>query len=502
MNQPIYTTAAIRQIETDATKTGATDLMERAGLAAAELARKLLPDGATNILVIAGPGNNGGDAFVVARHLLQWWFKVDVIFIGNEKKLPADAANAYKKFKEASGTTQKEITQNKYYDLIIDGLFGIGLSRDVASEYVKLFNIINELHANVLSLDIPAGIDADTGIIRGAAIRATHTLTFIGLKPGLLTLDGPDHVGTLHVADLQIDTKNLYEPSGYLLDQQTVASFLKPRLRNSHKGSYGSVGIIGGANGMAGAALLAARAALKLGAGKIFVGMLADNIPQLDLTQPELMWRAPEDLLKLEAMTALAIGCGLGQSEFAQVLLQRALSLNTPLVLDADALNLIAEHAPLQAALKARSASTIITPHPVEAARLLRKHPPDIQQNRITAATELAKHFNAHVVLKGCGSICATSDGRWFINPTGNPGMASAGMGDVLSGMIVALLAQGLNAEHAMLLGVYLHGAAADEWVKNGIGPVGLTACEVADSARKLLNRWSAAGAQCAPRVV
>ncbi|MGB8599413.1 MAG: NAD(P)H-hydrate dehydratase, partial [Burkholderiales bacterium] len=480
----------IRQVETAALDNGAIDLMERAGLAAAELARKLLPDGATKILILAGPGNNGGDAFVVARHLLQWWFKVDAVFFGDEKKLPSDAVEARRKFMAANGKTLASLPTATDYDLIIDGVFGIGLCRDISVDYINLFNIINNLAKSILSLDIPSGIDADTGTIRGAAIRATHTISFIALKPGLLTNHGPVYSGECHVAALQVDAKKLCEPPGYLLDRQTVASFLKPRPRNSHKGHYGSVGIVGGATGMAGAALLAARAALRLGAGKVFVGMLSEGIAELDVSQPELMWRAPEELLQDPELSVLAIGCGMGQSDFACILLRRAIALSIPLVADADALNLIATGDELQAALKIRTAPTIITPHPAEAARLLGKSTTEIQQNRVQSAIEMASRFNAFVVLKGSGSICATSDGRWFINPTGNPGMASAGMGDVLSGIVAALLAQGLDAEQALLLGVYLHGAAADACVKNGLGPAGLTATEVSHSARELLNHW------------
>jgi ADP-dependent NAD(P)H-hydrate dehydratase / NAD(P)H-hydrate epimerase len=488
--QPIYTTADIRQIESAALANGATDLMDRAGLAAAELARKLLPDGAAKILVLAGPGNNGGDALVVARHLLRWWFNVEVVFFGEEKKLPSDAAQAHKKFLAVGGKFLATLPEEIDHDLIIDGIFGLGLSRDTPSYYIKLFNLINDLNIIVLSLDIPSGIDADTGVIRGAALRATHTISFIAHKPGLLTLDGPDYAGQLHLADLQLEAKKLCPPQGYLLDQKTISGFLKPRPRNSHKGTFGSVGIIGGAQGMAGAALLVARASLKLGAGKVFVSMLAENIAQMDIFQPELMWRAPEDLLLSKEVTALAIGCGMGDSDFARILLRRAIALSLPLLIDADALNILGADDSLLQAVNSRAASTILTPHPAEAARLLKISTKEIQQNRVAAANELAKKFNAFVVLKGNGSICATPNGHWFINPTGNSGMASAGMGDVLSGIIVALLAQGLDAEQALLLGVYLHGAAADACVENGIGPVGLIATEVTDSARNLLNSW------------
>ncbi|MGB8856356.1 MAG: NAD(P)H-hydrate dehydratase [Burkholderiales bacterium] len=488
--QPVYITADIRRIESAAVADGVSDLMERAGLAAAEFAQTLLPEGASKIIVLAGPGNNGGDAFVVARHLLGWWFKVELVFFGQQEKLPPDAAVAREKYVAAGGKILTNLPTNSKPDLIIDGIFGIGLTRNVTPDYVDLFNIINKLNVSVFALDIPSGIDADNGSVKGAAIRASHTMSFIAIKPGLLTLDGPDHAGKVRIAGLGLDAKKQLPPGGHVLDQKTVGAFLRQRARNSHKGTYGSVGIIGGAPGMVGAPILAARAAQKLGAGRVFVGMLAEGVAQLDIAQPELMWRAPEELLQSDEANVLAIGCGMGQSDFARILLQRAIQSPTPLVIDADALNSIGADPALQTTLKNRTAPTIITPHPAEAARLLKKSTIDIQYNRLQAALTLARQFNAHVVLKGCGSVCAAPDGRWFINPSGNAGMASAGMGDVLSGMIAAFMAQRVSAEQALLLAVYLHGAAADACVTNGIGPLGLMASEVTESARHLLNSW------------
>lgn len=488
--QPVYITADIRRIEFAAVADGASDLMERAGLAAAEFAQTLLPQGASRIMVLAGPGNNGGDAFVVARHLLSWWFNVELVLLGQQETLPPDAAVAREKYIAAGGRILTDLPAKSNPDLIIDGVFGIGLTREVTPEFISLFNIINKLNASVLALDIPSGIDADSGTVRGAAIRANHTMSFIAYKPGLLTLDGPDYAGKVRVAGLGLDAEKHLPPGGHLLDQKTVAAFLCQRARNSHKGTYGSVGIIGGVAGMIGAPILAARAAQKLGAGKVFVGILAEGVALLDIVQPELMWRAPEELLQSDEADVLAIGCGMGQSDFARILLQRAIQSPKPLVIDADALNSIAADPELQSTLKNRTAPTIITPHPAEAARLLKKSTMDVQHNRLQAALTLARQFNAHVVLKGCGSICAAPDGRWFINPSGNAGMASAGMGDVLSGMIAAFMAQQVSAEQALLLAVYLHGAAADACVANGIGPLGLMAGEVTDSARYLLNNW------------
>jgi hydroxyethylthiazole kinase-like uncharacterized protein yjeF len=277
-------------------------------------------------------------------------------------------------------------------------------------------------------------------------------------------------------------------PAGWRIESALLGTILQPRLRNSHKGMYGNVGILGGAPGMVGAALLAGRAALRLGAGRVYIGLFADS-PTVDLDQPELMLRPAQDLLKMEGLDCIVCGPGLGQTQGALHALAAALGHNAPLVLDADALNLIATDAKARQALAARIGATLLTPHPAEAARLLGKSIPDIQNDRVAAARELATKFKCGVVLKGNGSICALQDGDWYVNTTGNPGMATAGMGDVLAGIIAALAAQGIEPSMALLAGVHLHGLAADELVRLGIGPLGLTASEVIDAARQVLNR-------------
>ena len=240
---------------------------------------------------------------------------------------------------------------------------------------------------------------------------------------------------------------------------------------------------------MTGAAVLAGRAALKCGAGRVYAGLLASELPLFDPLQPELMLRPADGVLRLDHLTALAIGPGLGDLPDAAEYLDWALELDLPLVLDADALNLLAAFSALKDKLKQRVAEKILTPHPAEAARLLGCTTADVQSDRVAAAQQLARECNAGVVLKGCGSVCAWPDGHWAINTSGNPGMASAGMGDVLTGLIVALLAQGVDERHALTAGVYLHGAAADQKMAEGAGPIGLTAGEVIDAARMLLNR-------------
>ncbi|MDP2878592.1 MAG: NAD(P)H-hydrate dehydratase [Sulfuricella sp.] len=489
MQTPIYFSHEIRQLEQKMLETGVADPMGRAGQAAAKLARELLA-GKTSVLVIAGPGNNGGDALVAARHLKAWWFKVSVVFTGEAAKLPTDAANAMQLWREAGGELLDAIPADGKWDLVIDGLFGIGLARELSGRDLELVREINTMNLPVLALDVPSGLDADAGQTFRAAVRASHTLTFIALKPGLLTAYGPDYCGEIHVDTLGIDPAALIQPTGWLLEKSEVAAALKPRPRNSHKGMLGSVGILGGAPSMCGAALLAGRAALKLGAGRVYAALLADAAPAADMGQPELMLCSPEKLFQLDHLNCLAVGPGLGQSPQAVQWLRQALETELPLILDADALNLLSIRDDLRELTRSRKGGTILTPHSAEAARLLSSTTHDIQQERVTSAVMLAKRFNSLVVLKGAGSICATPEGEWFVNTTGNPGMSSAGMGDVLSGMIAALIAQRLTPQSALLLAVYLHGAAADDLLEQGIGPIGLTATEVTEAARTLLNRW------------
>jgi len=274
------------------------------------------------------------------------------------------------------------------------------------------------------------------------------------------------------------------------ISRKQVATFLKPRPKDSNKGMFGTVTVIGGGSGMIGAPLLAGRAALKLGAGCVHVGMLADNAPGVDVVHPELMLHSAGDALKSTKPDVMVIGCGLGKSLAAQKLLYDALLIDVPLVLDADALNLIALRPDLRGMLHTRKAATVFTPHPGEAARLLACKTEDIQANRAGAAFALAKRLNGSVVLKGAGSLCVTRDGKLHLNRTGNPGMSSAGMGDVLSGMIAAFIAQGLDTDQALLLAVYLHGAAGDELAKQQ-ATLGMSATEVTEWARWLLNRMA-----------
>ncbi|HEY5635397.1 MAG TPA: NAD(P)H-hydrate dehydratase [Burkholderiales bacterium] len=461
---PIYLTADIRRIETQAGEV-TPPLMERAGAAAAELAATLAGERGKDILVLAGPGNNGGDARIAARILQERFFRVTV----------------------ASGPAG--IPANTRWSLVIDGMFGIGLTRPLEGEWAELAAFANAQACPVLALDIPSGIASDTGRALGAAVRATHTLSFIALKPGLLTGDGPDHCGQVTVAELGLDVGALHAPSAWRADPAGFAAVLRKRPARFHKGQAGSLAILGGVDGMAGAALLAGRAALKLGAGRVYVGLLDHEAPTVDLCVPELMLRHPDETLGLD-LDAIVIGPGLGQSERAETLLGATLSSEMPCVVDADALNLLADSSDLRQACARRAADTLLTPHPGEAARLLGCSVAEIENGRLAAARAIAEKLSAHVVLKGNGSIIVAGDGHWFINTSGNPGMASAGMGDTLSGFLGALLAQGYTGETALVLGVHLHGAAADALVAEGNGPVGLTASELVEPARRIWNSW------------
>ena len=462
--------------------------MQRAGQAAAEIARELLGDSGS-VLVVAGPGNNGGDALVVARLLKQGWYRVDLVFAGDATRLPPDAAQAMSDWLAAGGQCLQDIPQQGSWGLVIDGLFGIGLTRGLEAPYADLVNHINALGIAVLSLDVPSGLSADNGQPLGPTVRADHTVTFLALKPGLITADGPDYCGQLHLRTLDINANMHCPPSGWLLDDKLLAGALPSRRLNSHKGSYGSVGVLGGAEFMLGAPLLAGRAALKLGAGRVYVSLLAQHAPMVDMRQPELMLRSPTALFELHHLTTLIAGPGMGHSAAAADWLAHALQTELPLLLDADALNLIAASPELQQLVEQRSQHTLMTPHPAEAARLIGANTQDVTYQRVEVASMIAARFNAFVALKGAGTVCAMPNGTYFINSSGNPGLASAGTGDVLSGFIGALMAQGLHPRDALLMGVWLHGAAADHLVEQGIGPAGMTASEVIDAGRVLLNR-------------
>lgn len=498
----LYTIEEIRQIETVARANLAPgSLMRTAGLAAANLAKALAPINNQKILALAGPGDNGGDALEAAHLLAESGYAVNVILCAETDRYSPDAQHSLQRAKVNEITwispEQLRASDDQQWSLVIDGLFGIGLARPITGEIESLVHSVNQMaqHSRcpVLALDVPSGLNADTGQIiggQGVAIHATHTITFIGNKLGLHTATGKDIAGEVMVADLGIADNVFPSPHLYLSHPSLFRRTIKPRRHDSHKGSHGDVLIIGGAGGMTGAAILAARSALYCGAGRVYVGFI-DDVPAYDHQHPELMCRpAGEcDLSK----GVVVIGPGLGTSTPAAQLLSKALTEASALVIDADALNLIAQMEDLRTLLVARQKNhrnTIITPHPLEAARLLGVSALEVQCDRITSANNLVAALNACVILKGAGTIIAAANEATFINSTGNPGLATAGTGDVLAGICAALLAQGAEQNDAARLAVWLHGLAADTLKKQGIGPTGMTASELIPAIRACLNEF------------
>ncbi len=498
---PLYSVAQIRDIERLAAAglPGGT-LMERAGRAAADVALDLLPCATANahVLVLAGPGNNGGDAFEVAAHLAREGAQVSIIRVAATRTAAPERDRAFERARASPARfvelSAREIEEGGWH-LVVDGLFGIGQQRpldDTPEGPGMLVDAVNALRCPVLALDVPSGLDADTGRVVGTggrAVHATHTITFIGDKPGLHTGDGRDHAGSVIIAGLAVDATLYPPPSMHLNDPAFFGRAARPRRHNSHKGSYGSVFVLGGAPGMAGAPVLAGRAALHAGAGRVVLCFAGEPLAA-DAGQPELMCRAARDVDFGDVVTVA--GPGLGTSAEAAGLLAAAVASAQPLVLDADALNLLAGDASLCEAAARRTAATLATPHPLEAARLLDTTVGVVQADRLAAARTLAARLNAFVVLKGSGTVIAAPDGRLAVNPTGNAGLATAGTGDVLAGLAGALLAQGWPGWETALAAVWLHGIAADVLVAEGAGPIGLTAGELVATIRTALNQLAA----------
>jgi len=488
----LYSVAQIRAIEEAAMaglETGT--LMRRAGRAASDLALELVGEGEARtrpVLVLAGPGNNGGDALELAANLSEAELDVVVLYFAPAGQPSPEAAQALARARASRANFADVAPNTRDWALVVDGLFGIGLARNLVGRYPELVTALDGVRCPVLALDVPSGLDADTGVPvgeGGVAVRASHTITFIGDKPGLHTASGRDHAGQVRVADLGLEAALYPPPSALIAAPGMFAAQCQPRRQNTHKGSHGDVAIVGGAHGMLGAALLAARGALYSGAGRVFVATV-DAGPAFDPMQPELMLRTSHDFV-LDGRT-LVLGPGMGDALEAMRVLGHGIDSASPAVIDADGLNLVAASTDLQARVARRQGATIVTPHPLEAARLLGVSAAEVQADRIGAARTLARRLNAVVVLKGSGSVIAAPDDGLAINPTGNPGLATAGSGDVLAGVCGALLAQGWPAWEAAVGAVWMHGAAADALVADGVGPIGMTAGELPAAVRKVLN--------------
>ena len=478
---PLHSVAATRRLE-HAAIAGLPphSLMQRAGLSVARLALAVAPHART-IWVACGPGNNGGDGMEAAMHLQRWGKQVVVTWLGAAGTAPADAAQSHRQALDAG--VQFADAPPAQFDLCIDALLGIGASssaRAPEGRMAQWMAAINAGTAPVLAVDVPTGLNADTGHAGVQCVKAQFTLSLLRLKPGLFTGHGRDACGQVWLDDLgdlepvvvadspiapnaTVSGAGSDSPFAYL----TGAPADPPRAHASHKGSYGDVAVIGGAPGMTGAALLAASAALQSGAGRVFVALLDGGAMAVDPQRPELMFRS-WDALDFNAMTVV---CGCGGGDAVRHPLSRVLSSAARVVIDADALNAIANDTQLATLLRARAARqahTVLTPHPLEAARLLGTTAALVQQDRLAAARQLSERFLCTVVLKGSGTVIATPNQTTVINPTGNAALATAGTGDVLAGMIGARLANaqrnGASAHRSACDAVYLHGKAADHW--------------------------------------
>ncbi len=500
---PLFTVAEIRAIEHAAAQRlpeGA--LMQRAGQAGANEALDLLPftTSRARVLVLAGPGNNGGDALETAAHLGHAGAQVTILHFAPSGTAAPErivalqrARSSPARFADPAGFAPRAMAAEPEWSLVVDGLFGIGLARPIAGEQAALVTGINQLRCPVIALDVPSGLDADTGAIvggaAGVAVRATHTITFIGDKPGLHTAEGRDHAGIVIVSNLDIERELFPAAQARLNDVALFAHCARRRRHSAHKGSNGSVAVVGGARGMAGAPILASRTALCAGAGRVYACFVGEP-PAFDAAQPELMCRSAQEFDFDSAV--LVLGPGMGASAASAEMLSSALHSRSPAVLDADALNLLAGSPTLRTQLAQRGAPCILTPHPLEAARLLGISAAEVQADRPAAARALAAQLAATVVLKGSGTIIAARDGGIVVNNTGNPALATAGTGDVLSGLCGSLLAQGWPEWEAALAGVWLHGMAADVMVTEGTGPIGITASELIPAIRTAVNRLAA----------
>lgn len=498
---PLFNTAATQRMERQAAASlPPHTLMQRAGLAVARLARALAPHART-VWIACGPGNNGGDGLEAAMHLQRDGRRVVVTWLGHPEHAPADARQSWQRAQAAGVTWADEApTGMTAADLCIDALLGIGVTsiatRAPDNRMLAALTALQHSPAAMLAVDLPSGLDADTGQFAAgfsppptAAAhlpqKAHHTLSLLTLKPGLFTASGRDAAGSVWLDDLGTSPPS-ESPSVWLSGPALPA----PRSHASHKGSYGDVAVVGGEGlaarglGMTGAALLAASAALHAGAGRVLVALLDEGRMALDGTQPELMFRR-FDALALEELTVV---CGCGGGEAVRTVLPAVLAQAARLVLDADALNALAADAALRSLVVNRSGRglpTVLTPHPLEAARLLGLSAAEVQADRLRAAQQLAQQLHCIVVLKGSGTVIAAPGQAPAINPTGNARLATAGTGDVLAGMVGAGLAggraTGADALRAATEAVYRHGFAADRWPAGGTLTAGALARYIAN---------------------
>ncbi len=464
----LYTAAQVRSLDQAAIAGGipGIQLMKRAGRAAFDLLLERFGSPVT-ISIYAGGGNNAGDGYVLAGLAAQRRLPVEVIAVNPPDQLRGDARLAYEfALQEGVRIRAFDIRQAPGEGVIVDALLGIGLSGEPRSDTTAAIEQINASGLPVLALDVPSGLNADSGATAGAAVRAGVTITFIALKRGLVTGRGPALCGELVLADLDVpgELHGRLSPAAALLALDECLSWLAPRAADAHKGDFGHVMVIGGDTGYGGAALMAAEAAARTGAGLVSIATRPEHVPAILARRPEVMACGVVSGQELEPWlarpTVLVVGPGLGRSPWSEQMLQQALKSGLPLVLDADALNILAVGRLVPPG--ARRNNWLLTPHPGEAARLLGVNTLDVQSDRYTFVQSLQQRYGGAVILKGAGSLVADEGDQIGVAVQGNPGMASGGMGDVLAGILGGLMAQGLDLSRTARLGACLHGAAAD----------------------------------------
>lgn len=481
------------------------ELMENAGRGATDALLDQFADRIkTRVVIICGKGNNGGDGFVMARYLAERHIDVTVYLLAKAGNVKGDAAANLNRLatleipvieipdEDSFSKIKSELSR---FDLIVDAILGTGLKSDVRGFFKTVIDFINELNRSgtpVFAVDMPSGLNSDTGQPCGTCIRAQGTATFALAKIAHYTYPGADYTGNLKIVDIGIPgaVVDAVGPKQYLISAEQIRAAFPQRPANTHKGRTGHLLVVAGSTGKTGAAAMTAVAAMRAGAGLVTLGIAESLNPILETQVLEVMTAslaeceygiladiAIEDITRLaDGKSCLAIGPGIGQAAETRSLVEKIISqIDTPMVIDADGLNNIAGKTQL---LKKRKALTVLTPHPGEMARLIETSPAAVQQNRIACARDFAVSFGVHVVLKGAATVIAHPDGKAYVNPTGNPGMASGGMGDVLTGVIAGFITQGFTPEAAAHAAVYLHGAAADTLAQT-VGPIGYLAGEV-----------------------
>jgi ADP-dependent NAD(P)H-hydrate dehydratase / NAD(P)H-hydrate epimerase len=480
-------------------------LMENAGKAVVqEMERQFGRLRDRTVTVVSGKGQNGGDGFVVARLLRQRGCRTRVVLLAAASLLTGDSATTFRKYKQAGGRTHQVADEASIAgvqslvcesEILVDAIFGTGLNAPVQGAAAVVMNLMNRSRRRTVAIDLPSGLHADSGQILGTAVQALLTVTLARPKRGLYLGDGPNVAGIIRIGDIGIPPEVIARAKIplQLLDAVSLRAILPPRKRAAHKGSFGHAGIIAGSSGKTGAAAMAALGALRAGAGLVTVsipeglhGVLESKLleamtfPVAETASHSLAKAAKASLLGFAAAkTAVAMGPGIGcETETVGLVQELITEIKRPLVLDADGINALAGHAHI---LRRAQAPVILTPHPGEMARLLGTSAGDVQKDRLGVAGGFAREFNVHVVLKGAGTVIAAPDGALAVNPTGNPGMATGGTGDVLTGMIVGFLAQGLSPWDAACAGTYLHGLAGDLAAARR-GEIGMIARDLVDA--------------------